>query len=178
MTIRTDTPRGQHGKVIRTPAQIATDHEAAGLKNRGLSYRKIAAEMGWANPSTAFYAVQRAIADIPREETEELIARELLKLDYMEEQAAEIMHKHHCHISASGKVVTLDGEILTDDGPALQAMDRLLKIADRRAKLLGLNAPTRTELTGKDGGAIEIEDKSREAKASVLALFARLSDSG
>ena len=178
MTARTDTARDRHGKVIRTPAQIETDHRAAGLKNRGLSYRKIATEMGWANPSTAFYAVQRAIADIPREDTEELIARELLKLDYMEEQAAEIMHKHHCHISASGKVVTLDGEIITDDGPALQAMDRLLKIADRRAKLLGLNAPTRTELTGKDGGAIEIENRSVEAKASVLSLLGRLSEAG
>lgn len=42
------------------------------------------------------------------------------------------------------------------------AIDRVLKIMKRRANLLGIDAPKRTELTGKDGGPIEIDD-AREA---------------
>jgi hypothetical protein len=34
------------------------------------------------------------------------------------------------------------------------AVDRVLKIGERRAKLLGLDAPARVEQTGKDGGPI------------------------
>jgi len=38
----------------------------------------------------------------------------------------------------------------------LGAIDRALKIMERRAKLLGLDAPVRQEVTGADGGALEI----------------------
>lgn len=36
------------------------------------------------------------------------------------------------------------------------AIDRVLKISERRAKLLGLEAPVRIETTGKDGKPIEV----------------------
>jgi hypothetical protein len=36
------------------------------------------------------------------------------------------------------------------------AVDRVLKIMERRAKLLGLEAPVRIETTGKDGAPIEV----------------------
>jgi hypothetical protein len=36
------------------------------------------------------------------------------------------------------------------------AVDRVLKIGERRAKLLGIEAPVRIETTGKDGKAIEV----------------------
>lgn len=41
-------------------------------------------------------------------------------------------------------------------GDAL-AVDRVLKIMDRRAKMLGLDAPQSLEVMGKDGGPIEYE---------------------
>lgn len=36
------------------------------------------------------------------------------------------------------------------------AVDRVLKIGERRAKLLGLEAPVRIETTGRDGAPIEV----------------------
>lgn len=36
------------------------------------------------------------------------------------------------------------------------AIDRVLKIGERRAKLLGLEAPVRIETTGRDGAPIEV----------------------
>jgi hypothetical protein len=46
---------------------------------------------------------------------------------------------------------------------------------DRRCKLLGLDAPSRSELSGKDGGPIETKDVSElsdeERLARVVAIF-------
>ena len=39
----------------------------------------------------------------------------------------------------------------------LQAIDRMIKLLERRAKLLGLDAPVVREVTGRDGGSIRIE---------------------
>ena len=38
-----------------------------------------------------------------------------------------------------------------------KTLDLVLKIKDRRAKLLGLDKPMRTEITGADGGKVQIE---------------------
>lgn len=151
------------------------DHEAAKLRSRGLTYKAIGERLEMSGPG-AFQAVQRAIEDIPKEATHEIIALELAKLDNLESRYYDIMEKHHAYVSASGKVA-LDqyGQPIEDDGPVMQAMAGLLKVADRRAKLLGLNAPTRTELTGVVVTA-DLNQSSEKAKASVLALLGRLKD--
>ena len=53
--------------------------------------------------------------------------------------------------------------------------DLVLKIKDRRAKLLGLDKPNRVELAGKDGGAIEVAD-ARESIQRKLARIAAEQD--
>lgn len=40
--------------------------------------------------------------------------------------------------------------------PDPRAIDRVLRIMERRSKLLGLDAPERKELLGKDGGPIQV----------------------
>jgi hypothetical protein len=40
---------------------------------------------------------------------------------------------------------------VTDDGPKLQAIDRLLRVMERRSKLLGLDAPAKIAQTNPDG---------------------------
>lgn len=42
----------------------------------------------------------------------------------------------------------------SDDEESLDAIDRLDKLEKRRAALLGLDAPAKQELTGKDGGPL------------------------
>lgn len=58
------------------------------------------------------------------------------------------------------EISRLDGMLATVYEKAaagdLQAVDRVLKIGERRAKLLGLEAPVRIETTGKDGAPIEV----------------------
>ncbi|WP_424217013.1 hypothetical protein ACN20G_33510 (plasmid) [Streptomyces sp. BI20] len=40
---------------------------------------------------------------------------------------------------------------------SLQAVDRAVRIIERTNHLLGLNLPVRTEITGADGGAVQVE---------------------
>lgn len=63
-----------------------------------------------------------------------------------------------------GKVVYLDGSTIPDDAPFLQVVDRLMRIdeqrrrnSERRAKLLGLDAPQRTEVVTIDAINAEIQ---------------------
>lgn len=176
-------PRDGKGNFIRTPEQIEKDHEAARLRSQSLTFRQIGERLG-VTGQAAFAMVKRAIADIPREGTEELIALELAKLDAIEAKYAEITQGLHPMVSMSGKIVGFTDDetgkeiYLEDSAPVIRALDGLLKVSESRRKLLGLNAPTRTELTGKDGGAIEIEDRSTAAKASVLSLLSRLAHAG
>ena len=43
---------------------------------------------------------------------------------------------------------------------SLPAIDRALRVMERRARLLGLDTPTRTEITGRDGQPLEITTTS------------------
>lgn len=54
-----------------------------------------------------------------------------------------------------------------------KAVANALKIMERQAKLRGLDSPVRTELTGADGGAVQISGVSDEERsAAVLSILA------
>ena len=171
--IPSERARSGRGAFIRTPEQIALDHEAAELRSRSKTFREIA-EIFNVSVGTAYNMVQRAISDIPREATQELVALEIAKIDFLERKAIEILEKRHVMVAPSGKIIYDDNEKVEDDGPVLQAINTLSKLGDRRAKLLGLNAPTRTELSSTV--SLSIEDQGEQAKKAVLGLLARLSD--
>ena len=139
----------------RTPEQIAKDQEAATMRSRAMTYQSIGDHFG-VTRQAAFAMDQRAIADIPKEGAEEVVRLEIEKLDFLERKLYEIMTKEHVAFGASGKVVTLDGVPVEDDSPVMKAIDGLLKVADRRAKLLGLNAPTKHEVITLDSVQAEI----------------------
>ena len=119
------------------------------LRLAGKSFDAIAAELGYANRSGAFHAVDGLLKARIAEATEN--ADELRKLDLERLDAMAL---------------ALWPKASKGDGPSI---DRLLRIQERRAKLLGLDAPAKQELTGKDGDAIRIE-----AKESLMGRIAGL----
>ncbi|MGW4690942.1 hypothetical protein ACWEO1_00960 [Kitasatospora cineracea] len=52
----------------------------------------------------------------------------------------------------------------------LPAIDRALRIMERRARLRGLDRPLRTEISGQDGGPIEVTDATADELAALIAL--------
>lgn len=150
--------RGGRGRFERNPDTAIRDAEAARLRVRGLTYRQIADELGMAGPGKAHEAVQRVLKETVQEAADDLRLVELERLDQMYQAALKVLETEHYAVS-HGKVIYLEegGPPLADDGPILAAMDRLLKIQERRAKLLGLDAPTKANVTVSDAITSEIE---------------------
>lgn len=137
--------RDGRGRYIRTADSAERDAEACRLRTLGHTYDQIAAEVGFADRSKARQAVERGLTAIVAEPASELRVLELARLDELWRRAWAILEREH-QVVQLGKVVRdRDGQAVVDHGPTLQAIDRLLKIQERRAKLLGLDAPTRVE---------------------------------
>lgn len=148
----------------RTVEDRERDARAVELRRRHLNYQQIAREMGYASKSSAYEAVQRGLNDTQAESNDEVRQMELERLDDLARVAQRAMNARHYVVSAGGKIVYHPdtGEPLIDHGPNLQALDKLIKIMERRAKYLPLDAPTRVEVFTLD--AIEAEIRRLEAE--------------
>ncbi len=159
---------------MRTEEQARKDHEAAAMQAKSMTLKQIGDHFGVTFQAAALM-IQRAIADIPRGSTIELVATELDKLDAIERECLVIMQRVHPVVSASGRIVTrvveVDGHLneveVIDDSITLAAMDRLLKVSAQRARLLGLNAPTniRLEVVEYDTDSIDAEFEEFKQRA-------------
>jgi hypothetical protein len=111
---------------------MATERQAQALdlRGRGLSYREIARRLGYQGPAGAYKAVASGLDKTLREHSEDVRQLELQRLDALLEG---------CWSKAT-----------TGDAKAIRAA---LRIMERRAKLLGLDAPSRGVLL-----TAEIED--------------------
>jgi len=160
--------RDGHGDYTRNIDTVERDAEAARLRARDHTFQEIADQLGFAGRNGARYAVERALASAIAEPAEELRRLELMKLDAMSRSAWEVLEAQH-YLVSQGRVIHLgDGEPLGDDAPVLHAIDRLLKISERRCKLLGIDAPVRMEVTSIDAldqqiAALEAELAERAA---------------
>lgn len=134
----------------------------------GHSERAIAEMFGITQPRVNQILDRAAKARVQRP-AEQIIERELAKLNRWELAATAVLRGRHLLVRGdsivreyqadpeTGEPVTDDqgniiyaSEPLLDSGPILAAIDRLNKIAERRAKLLGLDAPTKAEVTTYD----------------------------
>lgn len=160
--------RGGNGRFTRTASSVKRDAEAASLRARGYSFQRIADELGFASKGKAHEAVQRAYADIPGEDVREAKRLDLERIDRLIEQAWDIMLRPHVTVS-QGKVVgkrigwerdEATGEILfgrdgepigiyedvMDDGPATAAIREIRGLLERRARMIGYDAPVQSRV--------------------------------
>lgn len=147
------------------------DADAARYRAEGWNYNRIANALGYADPSGAYRAVQRALKNTVRDATDTAVHLELNALDEMAREVWAVLQRNHVVVS-QGRVVELDGVPIPDDAPVLAATDRLLKIQERRAKLLGLDMPTRSKVeviteSTVDAAIAELEAQIDERSRSV-----------
>jgi hypothetical protein len=152
----------QHGGFLmprkRSIADRERDAQALQLRARGLTHRHIAAQLGWKSPASAVAACDRALGDTFREDVSKWRDLQVDKLDDMTRVVWQGMAKPH-YLVSQGKAVRDDitGELLEDHTRNWEGVDRLVKIEERRARLLGLDAPQRTKVEVQDGVDAEIE---------------------
>lgn len=124
------------GNKTPEPAQIEKENAVLALRSKSLTWRSIAEQTGYSSGSGALKAYMRAIKRQQKEPTEAALYMELERLDLLQEVYWE---------------------------PAIQGNMRagefVLRIMDRRAKFLGLDAPTKiqAEVVNYDGGAGSID---------------------
>lgn len=145
---------------LGTPVGVRIDvaerrTKAINLRRDGHTWEDIATQLGYADRGAACKDVSRALAARLAEQgqaADEAREIELERLDDLWRRALAVLTAQH--------EVIYQGEAtgIPDDGPSLAAIDRLLRISDRRAKLLGLDAPTRVEGTlGAAGADAQVE---------------------
>jgi len=140
------------------------DAEACRLRVRGLSYGEIATQLGYANDTAASLAIRRQLAATVTEAANELRQFEVERLNIYERAALGVLERKHVTVS-QGRIIMMGDTPLLDDAPVLAAIDRLLKIQERRAKLLGLDAPTRVQVVTVDLVDAEIARLTAELAA-------------
>lgn len=140
--------------------------EAVAMRIAGAEYETIAEALGYADRAAAHKDITRALEAAVIEQTatvEVHRAEELKRLDALMVKAWAVLERQHITVS-HGRVVRGDttDEPLLDDGPTLSAIDRILKIQERKAKFLGLDAPQRHEVVSIDAVDAEIARLSAE----------------
>lgn len=144
--------------------QIARDR-ALRLRREGHTIREISRRLG-CSVGRAHQLIQEAIAAIPQENAEAVRVLELQRIDRMLRGLCR-----RREVDEDGRVTGRPGLAYLGEPKAVAAA---VKLMERRAKLLGLDAPAKVELAGKDGGPIVT------AHADVLSKLQRIAgdDSG
>ena len=109
--------------------------KALELRKAGVGYDEIAKALGFKWRSGAFAAVKRALKEVKREPCQALITLEAERLDKMQ--------------------TALWAKAIRGD---YGAVDRILRIMERRARLLGLDAPERVDLKADVTGRVKVDD--------------------
>ena len=137
-------PQQSGARTVKTQLQMA---EALELRAGGSTYGQIGAALG-VSRSRAFKIVGKALDELTKRSegsVERLRRLELVRLD-----------RWTCALDPK------------KDDP--RVVDTLIRLSERRCKLLGLDAPTRTELSGPDGRPIQTEAQEERLDFSKLSV--------
>jgi|SRR5215207_3754548 len=124
---------------------LEREARAIELRRNGATYHQIAERLHM-SVSGAALAVKRALDRHVAEAAPDVRKLELDRLDHLHVQALLVLQREHVVVSAGKVVLDTTGRPMRDDGPTLQAIRTILTIQERRARLLGLDAPTRVDV--------------------------------
>ena len=152
---------GESHRFARTLETAERDGEIARLRSTGMSFADIGAQFGISRQA-AHQGFKRALAETVREASEDVRVTELARLDRLYQEALAVLAARHLVVQNGRVVRDADGEPLVDPKPRLGAIDRALKVQERRAKLLGLDAPTKNDVRVTDSLDSRIEQLAAE----------------
>lgn len=125
--------------------------KALEMRKIGLTWEVIAEQAGYKNRQSAYQSVMRFVEAMAQEPSDQVRKLELERLDMLWSRA-------------------MPGVGRGDPG----SIGVALRIMERRAKLLGLDAPVRTEVTGADGGPLEVVTIDDQTLAGAMRILISL----
>jgi len=130
--------------------RLERDLECVNLRRAGVEWHAIASQLGYADASHAHHRFMALMKAYPREQIDEARQIELERLDRVQ--------------------LAIWEQCLSEGKNQHWAIDRFLKLSDQRARLLGINAPVRQEITVLSESTV---DKAiRELQAAMQAQAA------
>jgi hypothetical protein len=106
-------------------------------------------------------------ASLPQEDLAERRARHLEVLDALRKEALDLVRMEPAPAYSNGRMmIDEQGRPILDHGPRMAAMDRATKFMDREAKLLGLDAAQKVDVT-----VSEQAKRAQEAAAADAITF-------
>lgn len=118
---------------VPSEERLALEKRTLDLRRAGATYQEIADELGYKNRGTAYKALRRALGRTLQDSADNLRELEAARLDQLQ--------------LGSWKAA-MRGDP--------KAVANVLRVMERRAKLLGLDAPAKTELTGAGGNPLVV----------------------
>jgi len=137
----------------------------------GASFEDIGRQLG-VSDTRAHQLYVDAMRRTVREPADQLRAAEVQRLDLLQLTATRVLRAAHVVIQGGRVVVDRQGRPYPDHGPVLAAIAALLRIAERRARLLGLDAPARVDanLRGEVYSLSAIDEELARLHAELGAL--------
>lgn len=114
-------------KAAREVRRAEQAREALQIRLAGHTYAEVATRLGMSGEGQAYKVVQRALVELPKQSAEEYRAIELARLEEMHRHLSPTITAEPKDVGASARC---------------EAVGAAIRASDRRAKLLGLDAPT------------------------------------
>lgn len=136
--------------------------KAIEMKRRAMPWEYIAGQLGYLTAQHAAADVLGALERRRKESARQLdayVQLELEKLDTLERAMYKIMQRKHILVQQGKVMINPDThELIEDDAPHMQAVDRIVKIMERRAKMLGLDSAMKLDMRVSDETNAKIEE--------------------
>lgn len=159
-----ERPRDGDGKILETLGSVERDTEALRMRSRGHTFDFIAQHLGYGNRSNAHRAVRNAVKAMQKEHADEVYAQQVENLNNMRRAVYEVLEKNHVVVQQGKIIMTPEFDPLIDYKPLLEAVDRLLKIEDRFARLHGLDT-VKLDVTVEDATDVKIRTLVEQLEA-------------
>lgn len=140
------TTRRADNAYTRDPDVTERDRKAMRMRASGVTLQKIADELGYASRGAALTQINRLYAADSKADIAAYREAMDAQLDELYSATMAVMRAKHLKVNA-GQVVfdPESGGLLEDDAPVLASVQAALRVLERRAKLWGIDAPTKVQ---------------------------------
>lgn len=134
-------------------AEIAERREiVAAMLAQGVPQAVIAERLGHSRQTItadALHVVQKRTSEL-NEYADQIIAKQTAELEAIREKAWQVVRTKHYQITKEGTVAKDDeGRALLDTAPNVSAMQLLLKVQEREARMLGTDQPKKIDVNAQ-----------------------------
>ncbi len=138
--------RHGNGRYARDLEHVERDARACLLSSQGWSHTQIARELGYSSRGDVSNAIRKVLAETAREKgTEALREQQLTEMTELRRVLWQRVNNPPPVVSRTGKVVVDDdGNEVRDVQAQAAAAAQVIRVAERIARLRGLDAPRRT----------------------------------